>query len=166
MTYRKPHFLDCNCQCESKRQLLQAHLTNLIINNLNNLKLSISRQSFLLIYPVVGGQGGPKPFHNVQYDEYQCIGVPTRHFQGNIGDLYIDTTPGNYALYAKTSTGEWEKWPGPLSITNALRHPLYPHYVLWCHPLTRTISWFFDLLVNKPNRELTYSCHLSIKIYF
>lgn len=147
-----PHFLDCTCQCEYKRLLLQARLTNYN-------QISVSKRSFLLID--VGGQR-LKPSHDIiQYDEYQCIGVPTNawvmeRLQGNIGDLFIDKTPGNHALYAKISATEWKKWPGPLSITNVLRHPLYPNYVLWCHPSTMTISWFFDLLINRVYSELAY----------
>lgn len=156
MIYSKPHFLDCTCQCGHKRLRLQA-----ILNSFN--KLSISKRTFLLIHHGVGGEQG-RPSHEIQYDEYQWIGAPTPTsligLKGNIGDIYIDKTPESYALYAKTSPVEWKKWPGPLSITNALRHPLYYHYVLWCHPSTRTIGWFFDLLVNKAYRELANSFYL------
>ncbi|KAF8815801.1 hypothetical protein BYT27DRAFT_7192198 [Phlegmacium glaucopus] len=140
MTYRQPHFLDCICKCESKRQLLQA-----LLNDIN--KPSISRpRSF------------GKVARRIQYDEYQSIGAPTkalvmRHLRGgNIGDIYIDTTPGRHVLYAKTSATEWKKWPGPRRrrSTNFLRHPLYHRYVLWCDPSIRSIGWFLVLQVTKP----------------
>ncbi|KAK7052402.1 hypothetical protein R3P38DRAFT_2503038 [Favolaschia claudopus] len=69
----------------------------------------------------------------VSFLEYRGTGPPSSSF-GNVGDLYVDLTPGSYALYWRDrqsrAPGQWQRWTSVLLD----KIPLYKFLVAhpWC----------------------------------
>ncbi|KAF8635357.1 hypothetical protein AX17_003640 [Amanita inopinata Kibby_2008] len=76
----------------------------------------------------------------ISYSEFQGFGAP-EGMVGTIGDIYVDITHGNCALYAKVDDDGWKKWPGPGQRTDCLKHPRYPSHILWCKVERNTLGW-------------------------
>lgn len=70
------------------------------------------------------------------FSEFRGLGSPGLDL-GQTGDIYIDITPGQHALYARYPES-WMLWPGANDASNLLRHPLHSDRCLWCHT---TVSW-------------------------
>ena len=71
------------------------------------------------------------------FSEFRGLGSPELNI-GRPGDIYIDITPGLYALYARYPE-RWLLWPGSNDASNLLLHPLLSDRCLWCHT---TVGWF------------------------
>ncbi|KAA1477472.1 hypothetical protein DENSPDRAFT_844644 [Dentipellis sp. KUC8613] len=61
---------------------------------------------------------------------------------GHPGDVWLDLTPGNYALYAcMHAPGQWARWPGPRKAKKQMfAHPLLPGRYLWC--TRKHVLWY------------------------
>ncbi|TFY61994.1 hypothetical protein EVG20_g6857 [Dentipellis fragilis] len=61
---------------------------------------------------------------------------------GHPGDVWLDLTPGNYALYAcMQAPGQWARWPGPRKAKKQMfAHPLLPGRYLWC--TRKHVLWY------------------------
>ncbi|KIM42715.1 hypothetical protein M413DRAFT_444386 [Hebeloma cylindrosporum] len=130
---KKIHFLDCNCDCDRRRFELQRALHTVHVPGLfcgsRSFSATIDKASVGIKYSEYRGTGHPKRIHNGEF--------------GNVGDIFIDITPLNHKLYAKMSLDQWEVWPGPLIVSNALRHPLFPRQTLmcWVEGENRILGW-------------------------
>ncbi|KAF8905768.1 hypothetical protein CPB84DRAFT_564643 [Gymnopilus junonius] len=69
------------------------------------------------------------------YTELQGIGAPSIDL-GEVGDIYLDLTPGSLALYGRYMH-VWKIWPGPNC--ELLHHPNYPSRCLWCN---ESVGWY------------------------
>ncbi|PFH47729.1 hypothetical protein AMATHDRAFT_42737 [Amanita thiersii Skay4041] len=76
---------------------------------------------------------------HVSYFEFQGFGPPDGRL-GVEGDIYVDMTQVNHALYGRVE-GEWKKWPGPKMRTAGIKHPLHSEYLLWCKVDKNTLGW-------------------------
>lgn len=130
---KKIHFLDCSCECDRRRFELQraldaVHVPGLVCES-RSFNATVDRAAVI-----------------VKYTEYRAIGHPKGICNGefgHVGDIFIDLTPLSHKLYAKMSLEKWELWPGPLIVSNALRHPLFPRQTLscWLEGETQTLGW-------------------------
>ncbi|KAJ7476836.1 hypothetical protein B0H11DRAFT_2030872 [Mycena galericulata] len=100
------------------------------------------------LYPYTVRKGS-SVYHHIPYFEFRGLGSPVGLDVGGGGDVYIDFTPGAYALWGYTAHG-WKRWSDmgqseaqSLSNKKAIIHPLF-NYVLWIHvgPGGHRISWF------------------------
>ncbi|KAJ7166079.1 hypothetical protein C8R46DRAFT_1351520 [Mycena filopes] len=92
---------------------------------------------------------GPKP--RIPYFEFHGLGSPLSLDVGSGGDVYIDLTPGAFALWGNTANG-WKRWLDMGSVIGTsypsthswfVRHP-YLDYILWIYTKDRVhrIGWF------------------------
>lgn len=65
------------------------------------------------------------------FSEFLGMGRPGLEF-GLPGDVYLDLSPGNMALYARLENA-WAPWRGPDDTTNLVCHPDHPDRCLWCN---------------------------------
>ncbi|KAJ7165686.1 hypothetical protein C8R43DRAFT_1165221 [Mycena crocata] len=114
-------------------------------------------------YPYALRRRGTEELH-IPYFEFHGLGSPFNLDVGSGGDVYIDHTPGAYALWGNSSQG-WKQWVDmgdtpeeTLSNSWAIRHP-FVDCSLWLSadprnhtgsPTVCTISWFKDT----PNGEI------------
>ena len=94
-----------------------------------------------------GSGGSDIAKEKVTFSEYQGFGEPLSNL-GIIGDIYVDITSGNHALYAKFDDG-WKKWPGPRQRAACLDHPVYSTHVLWCKVEKRMVGWIPKTAVSR-----------------
>ena len=126
------HFQSCgggtpDCDCENKRKILKGML-------LRRRTHFSARSRCFKVPPSPDLRIESTNSNTVLYEEFRGIGHPSSIPQapfGQIGDIYVDLTPGNHQLYAKTSPLEWIPWPGPsVPFDDEIHHPLYPDYTL------------------------------------
>jgi hypothetical protein len=86
------------------------------------------------------------------YTEFRANGTPPRVL-GSPGDVYLNTKPGSYNLYANYATG-WTKWPGPENMEITLVHPRFLDRYLWFKSDMSTFGWYpKSSLLMLPNSE-------------
>ena len=130
---KKIHFLDCNCECDRRRFELQRVLDTVRVPGLafesRSFNATVDRAAVTIKYTEFRAIGHPKSIRNGEL--------------GHVGDIFIDLTPLNHKVYAKVSLDQWEMWPGPLIVSNAIRHPLFPRQTLscWLEGETQTLGW-------------------------
>jgi hypothetical protein len=66
---------------------------------------------------------------------------------GSPGDVYIREDAQHLELYAKVSSNEWHRWPGPSAVVaswNSLQHPHFSDRYLWCTLACqkRSVRWY------------------------
>ena len=77
------------------------------------------------------------------FSEFQGPGPPAAEL-GSPGDIYIDTTEGKHALYARYPN-EWKEWRGMRAgtiDTSSIPHPDIPGRVLGIMANSGSIGWF------------------------
>ncbi|KAJ6473123.1 hypothetical protein C8R45DRAFT_936156 [Mycena sanguinolenta] len=95
--------------------------------------------------------------YRIPFFEFSGLGAPTSDLDvGTEGDVYLDLTPGRYALYGKAASG-WKRWMDTgetigVSWPNSdwlVKHPHFEDYALWIslgeadRPRSqRHIGWF------------------------
>ncbi|KAJ7174678.1 hypothetical protein C8R46DRAFT_1031299 [Mycena filopes] len=57
---------------------------------------------------------------------------------GYPGDIWLNVSPTEYALFALNAQREWVRWSGPRTAT--IRHPYLATYALWC--TIKQASWY------------------------
>ncbi|KIM77907.1 hypothetical protein PILCRDRAFT_605648 [Piloderma croceum F 1598] len=102
---------------------------------------------------------GPRDKSNmIPYYEWRGKGPPPDDI-GHPGDLYLDLTPGNYALHAHT-TKKWVKWVGPRTKKEGLlAHPHLKDRYLDCSD--RFIGWYAESTIRRHQAKLVVSCSAS-----
>ncbi|KAL0948939.1 hypothetical protein HGRIS_009044 [Hohenbuehelia grisea] len=75
------------------------------------------------------------------YAEYRGHGVPPKSL-GSTGDIFIDLTSGNQALYGRYQD-EWREWEGP-GRSSLYRHPVHPSRVLACSTKNMSYGWITE----------------------
>ncbi|KAJ7476845.1 hypothetical protein B0H11DRAFT_1302135 [Mycena galericulata] len=100
------------------------------------------------IMPSPGGTGkaGSIECYYVPFYQISGIGPPPADLTGSHpGDVYIDLSPAQHALYGRLADESWKRWfdPQPWDKTeeNSVRHPHFRTRKLWCSS-ARGISWF------------------------
>ncbi|KAK7026552.1 hypothetical protein R3P38DRAFT_3525495 [Favolaschia claudopus] len=79
--------------------------------------------------------------HKIPFFEFSALGPPAINLDvGGEGDIYLDRTPGAYALYAKTNSG-WKRWVDTGGSLGSgaqwptadwiIRHPHIETHALW-----------------------------------
>ncbi|KAJ7775666.1 hypothetical protein DFH07DRAFT_952058 [Mycena maculata] len=108
------------------------------------------------IQPV--GKSGPLDSYHIPFHQISGVGPPPPDLTGsNPGDVYVDATPGQHALYGQIADGRWKRWldPGPQpwdkAAANGVRHPHFRTRRLWCST-AKGVSWFTASTVRK-NQE-------------
>ncbi|KAJ7650993.1 hypothetical protein FB45DRAFT_889288 [Roridomyces roridus] len=95
------------------------------------------------------GSGASDARHKILYFEFHGVGPPHDLDVGSPGDVYVDLTPGAFALWGYTKKG-WKQWvdmgqDGKSTLSNewAVLHPVFGDRVLWIgvQP-AHCISWF------------------------
>jgi len=86
----------------------------------------------------------------IGFSEFQGPGPPAAEL-GSPGDIYIDSTEGEHALYARYPN-EWKEWRG--MHTSPISHPDIPSRVLGIMVNSSSISWF-----SKGNAPGDTPCH-------
>jgi hypothetical protein len=80
----------------------------------------------------------------VYFFEYRGYGVPSCTL-GSLGDVYIDLTENDYALYAK-GVSDWARW----TVAGWLEHPFLTDTVLGF--LLDTVVWIHPMKVDRPSQ--------------
>jgi hypothetical protein len=99
--------------------------------------------------------------------EFRSLGPPPADI-GHPSDVWIDTTPNSYAIYAKTLL-VWVRWGGRYIENGSLiRHPYFPTLCLWC--TKNEVVWMpakrveTDLLKQYRERDGLHSQAASIAV--
>ncbi|KAJ6544341.1 hypothetical protein B0H19DRAFT_1170389 [Mycena capillaripes] len=121
---------------------------------------TINHEKLISDYPYeISPSPGKAPhvqlFH-IPYWEISGRGPPPADLTGsNVGDIYIDVSPRQYAAYGKVADGSWKRWcdPQPLNKTEDIivKHPHFRHRLLWCSD-AKGVSWFVSTTVSS-NQE-------------
>jgi hypothetical protein len=78
--------------------------------------------------------------YQILFIEFRATAPPPSDI-GRTGDVWLDLTPGSYALYARTKPGAlgWVKWKGAYK-ENAIKHPDLPNHALWV--TLKNVGWY------------------------
>ncbi|KAJ7124470.1 hypothetical protein C8R44DRAFT_783550 [Mycena epipterygia] len=89
--------------------------------------------------------------YHIPYYEISGLGPPPADISGtNPGDVWVDLSPEQHAVYAKIADGSWKRWydPQPSHKTEEtiVKHPQFPSRLLWCSD-AKGISWYVKTTV-------------------
>ncbi|KAJ6506386.1 hypothetical protein C8R47DRAFT_1241760 [Mycena vitilis] len=117
---------------------------------------SVTNEKFLSDYPYEvppspGKRAHVQRFH-IPYLEISGLGPPPADLNGsNLGDIYIDRSPGQFAAYGKVADGSWKRWHDPQpsykTDTPTVKHPHFRNRLLWCSD-TSGMCWFTSTTVS------------------
>jgi hypothetical protein len=121
---------------------------------------TINREKLVSDYPYEISPSAGKKAHvevfRIPYCEISGLGPPPADLRNShLGDIYVDLSPAQYAVYGRVADGTWKRWydPQPFHKTEAaiVKHPHFRHRLLWCSDAVG-ISWFVSTTVHS-NQE-------------
>ncbi|KAJ7815971.1 hypothetical protein B0H14DRAFT_3475737 [Mycena olivaceomarginata] len=121
---------------------------------------TINREKLVSDYPYEISPSAGKKVHvevfRIPYCEISGLGPPPADLRNShLGDIYVDLSPAQYAVYGRVADGTWKRWydPQPFHKTEAaiVKHPHFRHRLLWCSDAVG-ISWFVSTTVHS-NQE-------------
>ncbi|KAJ7983157.1 hypothetical protein DFH06DRAFT_716311 [Mycena polygramma] len=115
---------------------------------------TVTNEKFLSEYPYEVPPSPGKLAHvqrfHIPYLEISGLGPPPTDLNGsNLGDIYIDRSPGQFAAYGKVADGSWKRWydPQPSYKTDTVKHPYFRSRLLWCSDASG-MCWFSSTTVS------------------